>query len=273
MGSKAARRRALGQHFLIPGGAPERMVAELGPRPGEAVLEIGPGRGVLTRELLRAGAEVLAVEMDPHLEEALRAARLGQRLRLLRADVLRVDLPELLSDTFGERPVRVLSSLPYSSGTAILERLCDAMPPISAALVLLQEEVVERVVAAPGSPTYGYLSVAVRSRCRARAGFRVRPGSFDPRPRVMSRTLWVEPLAALPIPAARRRQFLQLVGLLFRHRRKTIANNLRSAGLAPSVVETALAGADARSRPGEWDVLQLARLFHSLPAGALPVLE
>ena len=268
MSRTAGRRRALGQHFLAPGGVAERLVAEFAPRPGEAVLEVGPGRGVLTRALLEAGAEVLAIEVDPQLAQALRlelGARPDQeRLRLVCADALKVDLGALLCDTFGSRAVRVLASLPYASGTAILERLCGAMPPIREAMVLLQKEVVDRVVAEPGTAAYGYLSVAVRSRCRAHGGFLVRPGAFLPPPRVLSRTLRVEPLEDPPVPPARRADFLALVGRLFTHRRKTLANNVRVAGLGAPVLEAARAAGDPARRPGEWSVEQLASLFLSL---------
>lgn len=264
MGQKGGRRRALGQHFLVPGAAPQRILREFAPRRGEAVLEIGPGRGVLTRGLLEAGAEVLAVEVDQRLAEGLRAPPAGERLRLVRADVLDLDLPALLLETFGGRPARALSSLPYATGTAILERLCEAMPPLAAALVLLQKEVVDRVVAPPGTPEYGYLSVAVRSRCRARAGFLVRPGAFAPPPRVLSRLLWIEPRPEPPIPLERRAEFLRLVGRLFTHRRKTLANNLRAAGLSASALEAARAVGDPRQRPGDWSVERLAALFLSL---------
>lgn len=268
MAQKGGRRRALGQHFLVPGPVPRRIVAEFAPLPGEAVLEVGPGRGVLTRELLAAGAEVLAIEVDERLAGALERALDSSRLRLVRADALEIDFASLLREAFGERPARALSSLPYSTGTAILERLIGAIPPLREALVLLQKEVVDRVVAPPGSPAYGYLSVAVRSLCRARAGATVRPGAFDPPPRVLSRLLRLQPLAEPAVPRARRREFLDLVGRLFTHRRKTLANNLRAAGLGGAHLAAAAAVGDPGRRPGEWSVEQLAALFRSLESAA-----
>ncbi len=268
------RRRALGQHFLISGRVPERLVREFSPRPGEAVLEVGPGRGVLTRLLLDAGARVLAVELDAGLAAALRTDLSGEtRLRVVQADILETDVRALLQEDFGHSAVRVLSSLPYSTGTAILERLCDAMPPVREAVVLLQHEVVARVVAGPGSPAYGYLSVAVGSRCAARAGFAVPPGAFSPPPRVLSRLLRLTPLCQPPVPAARRRAFLAFAGRLFMHPRKTLANNLRAAGYGEGALAAARRVGDPGARPGAWDVRRLAALQASIPEPAGAVLK
>jgi len=259
-GRPAGRRRALGQHFLAPGTIPDRLVRDLAPRPGEAILEVGPGRGALTRGLLAAGARVLAVEVDERLAAAL--SPLFEPVagaRLVRADLLRIDLPALLRETFGAGPARCLSSLPYSTGTAILERLCDAMPPLTEIIVLLQKEVVDRAVAAPGTAAYGYLSVALRSRCAVRAGLRVRPGAFDP-----------PPLAHPPVPPAQRASFLSLVGRLFVHRRKTLLNNLRAAGMGEAALAAAAAFGGPLRRPGEWSIEELAALHARLSAaGAL----
>lgn len=270
-GRPAGRRRALGQHFLAPGTIPDRLVRDLAPRPGEAILEVGPGRGALTRGLLAAGARVLAVEVDERLAAAL--SPLFEQVagaRLVRADLLRIDLPALLHETFGAGPARCLSSLPYSTGTAILERLCDAMPPLTEIIVLLQKEVVDRAVAAPGTAAYGYLSVALRSRCAVRAGLRVRPGAFDPPPRVDSQALALTPLAHPPVPAAQRTSFLSLMGRLFAHRRKTLLNNLRAAGMGEAALAAAASFGGPLRRPGEWSIEELAALYARLSAaGAL----
>ena len=294
------RRRALGQHFLRPGPVPEAIVTEFAPQRGESVLEVGPGRGVLTRLLLSAGARVLAVELDARLARQLEASLQGD-VQIVQGDALEIDLTGVLKERFGSGPVRALSSLPYSTGTAILDRLCDQMPPLTGIAVLLQEEVVERATAAAGDAAYGYLSVMVHSRCRARAGARVRPGAFNPPPRVDSRMLWLAPRPDPPVSAAQRGAFLRLVGQLFAHRRKTMLNNLRAAGLGGTasgsatrggtesgsaasggaarqaglseLIEAARAVGDLQQRPGDWSPEKLAALFHRLPAEALAMLE
>ncbi len=268
------RRRAYGQHFLMPGPTVERAVASFSPIAGEAVLEIGPGRGVLTRHLLAAGARVLAVELDLALCQSLEAdlaSRPG--FQLIQADVLKLDLRHVLEETFGSQSVRVFSSLPYSSGTAILEKICDLMPPVATACVLLQQEVAERITARPGDSDYGYLSVVVASRCRAKPGERVRPGAFDHPPRVVSRWLELVPLAEPPVPAEKRAAFLKFCGLLFRHPRKTLANNLRASGYGAPALAAARDTGDPTGRPGTWDVERLAELHARVLALHGAVLE
>ena len=237
-------------------------------------MEIGPGRGVLTRHLLAAGARVLAVELDAALCRSLEAdLATHPDFHLIRADVLKLDLRDVLEETFGSQSVRVFSSLPYSSGTAILEKICDLMPPVANVRVLLQQEVADRIAARPGDSDYGYLSVVVASRCRAKPGERVRPGAFDPPPRVFSRWLDLVPLSEPPVPAERRAAFLKFCGRLFRHPRKTLANNLRAAGYGAPALAAAREIGDAGGRPGTWDVGRLAELHARVLVSHGAVLE
>ncbi len=258
----------------MPGPAVERAVARFSPVAGEAVLEIGPGRGVLTRHLLEAGVRVLAVELDPALCRWLETDLASHPdFHLIRADVLELDVLKVLKETFGSQSVRVFSSLPYSSGTAILEKICDFMPPVGNVRVLLQQEVADRITARPGDSDYGYLSVVVGSRCRTEPGERVRPGAFDPSPRVFSRWLDLVPRCEPPVPPGRRTAFLKFCGLLFRHPRKTLANNLRAAGYGAPVLAAARETGDVGGRPGTWDVERLAELHARVLAARGAVLE
>jgi 16S rRNA (adenine1518-N6/adenine1519-N6)-dimethyltransferase len=263
------RRRALGQHFLVSGPLPEQMVARFAPAAGEPVLEIGPGRGVLTRLLLAAGARVLAIEIDAALSARLERELDCERLLLVRGDALELDLPELLRRAFGQAPVRCLSSLPYSTGTAILERLCAAMPPLSEACVLLQEEVARRAAAAEGTPDYGFLSVRVQSRAAPRLGMRVRPGAFSPPPKVTSRLLWLAPHPSPPVGSEHLAAYLELAGRLFAHPRKTVLNNLRAAGYGEAALAAARAAGDLEARPGRWCPRRIAALLACLRGPAL----
>lgn len=262
-------RRALGQHFLAPGPASERVVTAFAPRAGEPVLEIGPGHGALTRPLLAAGARVLAIEIDAAIAARLERDLACDRLILVRGNALDADLPELLRRSFGESPVRCLSSLPYSTGTAILERLCAAMPPLSEICVLLQEEVARRAAAAAGTRDYGFLSVRVQSRAAARLGALVRPGAFSPPPKVMSRLLWLTPLPAPSVEPARLPAFLELAARLFTHPRKTVLNNLRAAGYGEAALAAARGAGDVEARPGQWSPQRIAALLACLGDPAL----
>jgi 16S rRNA (adenine1518-N6/adenine1519-N6)-dimethyltransferase len=190
--------KALGQNFLLDEQLLDRIAAIpgfLGDRP---VLEIGPGPGGLTRALLRAGARVTAVEMDrrclPALTE-LEAAFPGQ-LRVIEGDALKID-PALL---FRE-PYAIVANLPYNVGTALFTGWLsgskgneDIWPPLWSSLTLMfQEEVAQRIVAAPGTPAYGRLAVLAQWRSNARLAMKVHRSAFTPAPKVMSAIIHVTP--------------------------------------------------------------------------------
>jgi 16S rRNA (adenine1518-N6/adenine1519-N6)-dimethyltransferase len=228
-------KRRYGQNFLVGHGYPARIVAALGPRPGEEILEIGPGEGALTQLLLEAGAHVTAIEVDADLIPLLNA-RFGatSRFRLLHADALTVDLGALHSP--GLR-VRVVANLPYYISTAMVQHLLAHRHCVEEMVLMLQREVVERIIAPPGSRTYGYLSILVQLFCRADVLFDVPPGAFHPAPKVDSSVLRLRPTAEPAIPVGDVRAFLTLCQVLFSQRRKTLANNLRAGltrlGLGP----------------------------------------
>lgn len=224
------RRRALGQHFLRNASAADQIVAAFAPRPGEPVLEVGPGRGVLTGRLLEAGARVLAVEKDERLAAALpeRAGGAG-RLVVAAADALDVDLdalvrPALLESGFGR--ARVLANLPYAAGTAILARLLMRPDLFASLTVMLQREVAERVCAPPGSRVYGSLSVLAQYFAVPRLVMRLGPGSFDPPPKVHSAVVVLDVRERRGLDPAREAAYPPFVRSLFRHRRRTLPHNL-----------------------------------------------
>ncbi len=205
--------------------------------PGTPVLEVGPGRGALTDRLLAAGSPVLAVELDRGLADAL-AARREPRLTVVCRDFLRL--------SWGEVPDRfraVVANLPYASGTAILERLLEEAGRFDPIVVMLQREVGERVCAAPGSRTYGALSVLTALRGRARLGFRVPPTAFRPRPRVESVALRIDAHPRPPVEPADERRFRRVVRAAFAQRRKTLRNAL-AAVLGREASEAALVRAE-----------------------------
>ncbi|HKY33111.1 MAG TPA: 16S rRNA (adenine(1518)-N(6)/adenine(1519)-N(6))-dimethyltransferase RsmA [Candidatus Polarisedimenticolia bacterium] len=241
------RRRALGQHFLTNASAARRLVELFAPAPGEKVIEIGPGRGALTGLLLEAGASVTAIEVDAAL-----AAELGSRhqghpgLTLVQADVLRCDLAALASPA-----ARVMANLPYAITGEVLARLFEASPPITGMLLMLQREVVERIVAAPGGREYGSLSMLCQYVSEPKVVMSLSPGSFSPPPAVSSSVVH---LPVRPVRELAREQetgYALFIRTLFAHRRQTLLNNLKAAGhgTEPARDRLAALGIDPARRP------------------------
>lgn len=213
-------KKSLGQHHLVDGGLCRPLIHFLAPR-GQRVLEIGPGGGVLTEELLAAGAKVLGWELDPAWAAALRRRLPDPRLALTVADALEIEWRRLPA------PTLVAGNLPYNVATAILERLLPHHARIPRAAVLVQKEVADRLVAGPRDPAYGSLSVIVAAWSRARILGRLKPGSFRPPPKVDSAFVGFD-LKAPPLPDAEMPAFVALVRLAFSQRRKTLRNSLGS---------------------------------------------
>jgi 16S rRNA (adenine1518-N6/adenine1519-N6)-dimethyltransferase len=231
-------RKRLGQHHLVDGALCRPLVEFLAPA-GERVVEIGPGAGALTAELLAAGAaRVLALELDPDWAWELRRRLAGReeagagRLAVAVADALDLPWDRL------RPPALAAGNLPYNVATALLERLLPHHSTVPRAAFLVQREVAERLVARPGDGAYGSLSVVVAAYAEARVLGRVRPGSFRPRPRVEGAFVGLR-LRPPPLPPAAMRPFLATVRLAFGQRRKTLRNAL-AAGWGRSGAEAAL---------------------------------
>ena len=241
---KISPRRAkkrLGQHFLRDQGVIARIIDLAAPEPGETVLEIGPGEGVLTAALLARGSKVVAVETDKDLWQPL-AERFGldktanslsdtvpgANFRLEQGDFLKLDLEQLfLYDLKLATPVAVVANIPYQITTPILFRLIKYRHLFSRAILMLQEEVAARIMAAPGGRDYGRLTVGVGIHCDIDSGFKVAPGAFSPPPKVWSRVLRFEFLSQPRYKIADQELFDRLILAFFSQRRKQIINPLR----------------------------------------------
>lgn len=262
-------RRKWGQHFLRDAATARRLVQHAGVLPGETVLEIGPGTGLLTTALLQVADRVVALEVDPDLAAQL-PRRVGKpyQLQVVLGDAARQDMRALLDQQLppGEK-VRAVGNLPYESSTVILARLLEARSRLKGIAILVQLEVAERMCASPGTRTYGYLSVLCQDVAVPRIVLRLRPGAFRPPPKVQSALVRMElrdtPLRGDLDAAA----FQRFTGRLFEQRRKTILNNLQSAAEVTrptAMVILARSGLEARLRPEDLSVQQLAALFRAL---------
>lgn len=244
-------RKRFGQHFLHDPVVLERIVAAVDPRPGDNLVEIGPGRGALTELLLARADRLRAIEIDRDLAAALRQ-RFGGPLELIEDDALDVDYAALAADG----PLRLVGNLPYNISSPLLFTLfaCDAV--VADMHFMLQREVVERIVAAPGSRDYGRLSAAVAARADAETLFTVGPGAFKPPPRVNSAVVRLRPRPPpfpLPDPAA----YDRVVTAAFGQRRKTLRNALADLLDAD---EIAAAGVDPGTRAERVTPAQFAAL-------------
>ncbi len=257
-------RHALSQNFLADPDVLSAILDEAAPMPGERVLEIGPGLGLLTSGLLEAGATVTAVELDTGLAAFLRdrfaLALDGGRLTLVEGDALDQDLVRLV-----EPPYDVVANVPYHITSPILHALLGGPPRPRRLVLMVQREVAERIAAPPGKMSY--LSVFVQYHARVRVAFRVPPDAFEPEPAVESAVIVAEPYDADDrLDADDEDQLWRLVQAAFRERRKMIHNVLaRQLPIDAGRVAAALAsaGIDPDRRPqtlavGEWLVLREA---------------
>ncbi len=212
-------RKRFGQHFLADAAVLEAIVAEIDPRPGDALVEIGPGLGALTDPLVQCAGRLTVIELDRDL-----AARLRRRpeLTVVEADVLRVDFGAL-ADAAGA-PLRVVGNLPYNISTPILFHLLAHAHCVADQHFMLQKEVVDRMAAAPGGRDYGRLSVMLQWRYAVEAVLDVPPTAFDPPPQVDSAVVRMVPLPADPAVDAVR--LAELVAVAFSQRRKILRGTL-----------------------------------------------
>ena len=212
-------RKRFGQHFLADASVLDAIVSEIDPKPGESLVEIGPGLGAMTDPLVARCGRLTVIELDRDL-----ARRLRQRpeLDVIEADVLKVDF-ESLAVQRGQ-PLRVVGNLPYNISTPILFHLLTAVPQIVDQHFMLQKEVVDRMAAAPGGKDYGRLSVMLQWRYHIEAVLEVPPEAFEPPPRVDSAVVRMLPLPALKGVDA---DLLgELVRVAFSQRRKLLRHTL-----------------------------------------------
>lgn len=231
--------KALGQNFLHDRGIVRRIAEAAGIEPGETVLEVGPGLGILTEELAARAERVVAIELDRRLAAHLPEV-MPSNVEIVEGDALQIDPVALVGQRYS-----VVANLPYSVGTAIVRRLQEADPPPRVLTIMVQREVAERMAAAP--PQMSLLAVAVQFYGSPRILFRIGGGAFIPPPRVESAVIRIETRDPL-LPRAEHAAFFRVVQAGFAQRRKQLANTLSSGlGVERGIVEAALERAGVRS--------------------------
>ncbi len=222
-----AARHSLGQHFLLDGNLTDRIVREAGDLAGRHVIEVGPGPGGLTRSLLASdAASVTAIELDRRAIGAVTelAATAGKRLLVIEADALTVDLTALVP-----QPRQVIANLPYNIASPLLVGWLRHAAAFERLTLMFQQEVAERICAAPDTSAYGRLSVLTQWTCDARIALRLPPAAFTPPPKVASAVVSLTPHAEQPDPAVFTRMEA-LTAAAFGQRRKMLRGSLRGLG-------------------------------------------
>jgi 16S rRNA (adenine1518-N6/adenine1519-N6)-dimethyltransferase len=258
-------RKRFGQHFLEPAWV-EKVVRAIDPRPGDTFIEIGPGRGALTRPLAARAQQVFAYEIDRDLAAELRTEAIPN-VTVVEGDVIKT----LTLQSPSPEPLRVAGNLPYNAASPIMFKLADlfaAGAPIGDATLMLQREVADRLVATPGTREYGVLSVLLQHVATIDILLKLPAGAFRPAPKVLSalvRLRFHPPQPAVASPQA----FTGIVRAVFTRRRKTLANALHAVDTAgPGSLGPVLekAGLDGRRRPETLTLAEFARLADAYAA-------
>lgn len=237
---QAGAKKHLGQNFLHDSAVIDRILQAVAPKPGDTLVEIGPGQGALTFPLLRAHGTLTAIEFDRDIIAPLsaRAPAFGD-LRLINADVLDIDFTALAAE-LGASRLRLVGNLPYNLSSPILFHAVDHLAAIQDMHFMLQKEVVERMAAEPGSKVYGRLSVMLQAVCQVVPLFVVPPGAFRPAPKVDSAIVRLAPRDPAKVGIENQRTFSQVVRAAFGQRRKTLRNALNGVASPDQIMGVGL---------------------------------
>ncbi len=237
--------KKLGQNFLINPSVCPRMAEACGVSPDSGVLEIGPGIGVLTRELAERAGRVVAIELDDRLPPVLAETLAEQdNVEIVSGDCLKLDLHRLLAEKFGDRPVAVCANLPYYITSPIIMCLLESRLPVTSITVMVQKEAAARLCAKVGTREAGAVTLAVQYYAEAETLFTVSRGSFLPAPNVDSAVIRLTVRKQPPCEVRDESLLFRLIRAGFGQRRKTLLNSLGAAGYSKAVLTAALAAAD-----------------------------
>lgn len=260
--------KALGQNFLINPTVCPRMAEVCGADENTGVIEVGPGFGVLTAELAKKAKKVVSIELDerllPVLDETLAEF---DNVKIINADVLKVDLRKIIEEEFGGMKVAVCANLPYYITSPVIMHLLESRLPIENLTVMVQKEAAQRLCAPVGSREAGAVTVAVDYYSDAKKAFDVSAGSFMPAPKVDSSVIKLDIRKQPPIELKDEKLFFRMVKAVFAQRRKTAANSI-SAGMSlpKDTVYAAIAQAGYAEtvRAESFNMEELAALANSI---------
>ena len=260
------KRQELGQHFLTSRHIIGRIIEVIDPREDDLIVEVGPGAGSLTFPLAARCGRLLAVEKDPALIPGLLENK-PENVVVLEGDVLETDFGGLLRSQGGPwETLKVVGNLPYSISSPFLFKLLDERGPVSKGVFLLQKEVAERVAAGPGSKKRAPISILFELDFLVRVRFTLPPGAFSPPPRVRSALVSLDKRQAPLYAVDDQEGFRRFLRAAFAERRKTLANNLKKAGLSVEAVKAALAAVSLKDtvRAEQVDTGRFVDLFERL---------
>lgn len=267
--------KKFGQNFLIDSHVLEKIIRAAEITKEDCVLEIGPGIGTMTQYLCESAGKVIAVEVDKNLIPILTGDTLAgyDNVKVIHADVLKLDLKRLIQEENSGRPVKVVANLPYYITTPIIMGLFEADVPLVSVTVMVQKEVADRMQAGPGSKDYGALSLAVQYYAAPYLAANVPPNCFMPRPNVGSAVIRLTLHETPPVEVADERLLFQIIRASFAQRRKTLVNGLaNSPELTYSKEEItgflAACGFPATVRGETLTLSEFARLADVMKAGA-----
>ena len=259
--------KKLGQNFLINPSVCPRMAEACGIGPEGGVLEIGPGIGVLTRELCRQAGRVVAIELDDRLPPVLAETLAGvDNVSFVWGDCMKLDLPALLQEHFGDRPVAVCANLPYYITSPIIMMLLESRLPVENITVMVQKEAAQRLCATPGTREAGAVTLAVQYYAEAETLFGVSRGSFMPAPNVDSAVIRLTRRKTPPCQVHNEAVMFRLIRAGFNQRRKTLLNSLTGAGYTKERLSAAFgaAGIAPTARAEQLTLPQWAALANAL---------
>jgi len=271
----SSKKPKLGQNFLNDSGAAEKIVDALGDISRTVVIEIGPGKGVLTKTLARRAHRLIAIELDRMLAAELRFLHSGNSaVEIIEGDVLNMDFRTVLHRTIGPlndlrpqrpEPARVIGNLPYYITSDILLRLFEFHDQFDLIVIMVQREVADRIAAHPGTRDYGLLSATAQLYTEVEQLFTLPPGAFAPPPKVHSTVLRLRVAPRFDELRLEPKKFISFLKIAFAMKRKTLMNNLRK-NYSDETLRSGLMQADIRpdARAEALSLEKMAALFHAL---------
>lgn len=257
-----------GQNFIVNPGICPKIVEASGITSEYGVLEIGPGIGVLTKELALRAKKVVSIEIDERLPALLAESLAGfDNVKIISGDVLKTDLPKLIKEEFGDMPVAVCANLPYYITSPIIMTLLEQRLPIKHITVMVQKEAAQRITAAPASREAGAISLAVSYYAKPKLLFTVSPGSFLPPPKVTSAVIKLEVNETPPVLPKDEKYMFKIIRAAFCQRRKTAVNGISSAlGISKAQITAAMqeCGINPMARPEQLTLEEFCALSDKL---------